>query len=105
MAKILIDGLQSSQYAFTVLYIYTYAHKSSFHHNKINWFFNLVELTISLNEQVASYKTRIPRPPFSYLMFDCYKKNQFSKCDEGVIPLLLLAMFHNFIYYGRRFFP
>ena len=64
MAKILSDGLQSSQYAFIVLYICAYAHKSSYHHNKINWFLNLLELTISLNYQFASYKTRIPRPPF-----------------------------------------
>jgi hypothetical protein len=41
MAKILIDGLQSSQYAFIVLYIYAYAHKSSFHHYKINHLFEL----------------------------------------------------------------
>ena len=34
MAKILIDGLQSSRYVFIVLYICAYAHKSSYHHNK-----------------------------------------------------------------------
>jgi len=36
MAKILSDGLQSSQYAFIVSYICAYAHKSSYHYNKIN---------------------------------------------------------------------
>ena len=53
MAKILIDDLQSSRYVFIVLYIYAYTHKSSYHHNKINWFFNLLELTISLNYQLC----------------------------------------------------
>jgi len=96
MAKILSDGLQSSQYAFIVLYICAY------HRNKINWFINLIEITISLNYQFASYRLVYQDHPSSYLMFLCYKK-RFSKCDEGVIPLLLLAIFHNFIYYGRRF--
>ena len=34
MAKILIDGLQSSRYVFIVLYICAYTHKSSYHRNK-----------------------------------------------------------------------
>jgi len=61
--KILIDGLQS-RYVFIVLYIYAYTHKSSCHRNKINLLFNLLELTISLNYQFASYRIGIPRPPF-----------------------------------------
>jgi hypothetical protein len=43
MAKILIDGLQLSRYAFIVLYICAYARKSLYHHNKINWFVDLLE--------------------------------------------------------------
>jgi hypothetical protein len=55
MVKIFIVGLQSSTYAFIVLYIYAYTRKSSYHRNKIIWFLNLLELTISLNYQFASY--------------------------------------------------
>ena len=60
MAKTLIDGLQLSRYAFIVLYIYAYAHKSSYHYNKINWFLNLLKLTIYMNYQFALYRTGIP---------------------------------------------
>ena len=66
MAKIIIDGLQSSRYAFILLYIYAYAHKSSYHRNKINLFLNFLELTLSLNYQFASYRLVYQGHPSSY---------------------------------------
>ena len=65
MAKIIIDGLQSS-YVFILLYICWYAHKSLYHRNKINLFLNFLELTLSLNYQFASYRLVYQGHPSSY---------------------------------------
>jgi len=56
MAKILIDDLQSSMNAFIILYIYAYAHKSSYHYNKINWFLNLLLKTHRSYDKITNIK-------------------------------------------------